>query len=64
MRGCPGPGDQAASRVQSSYARANRGPASGSCSLARDPGMLSGRLGLMPPGVVDPPYSAREGISQ
>ena len=25
---------------------------------------LSGRLGLMPPGVVDPPTSAREGISQ
>ena len=25
---------------------------------------LSGRLGLMPPGVVDPPASAREGISQ
>ena len=24
---------------------------------------LSGRLGLMPPGVVDPPTSAREGIS-
>ena len=31
------------------------------------PGILdgsSGRLGLMPPGVVDPPTSAREGISQ
>ena len=25
---------------------------------------LSGRLGLMPPGVVDPPTSAREGISR
>ena len=25
---------------------------------------LSGRLGLMPPGIVDPPTSAREGISQ
>ena len=25
---------------------------------------LSGRLGLMPPGVVDPPASAREGESQ
>ena len=25
---------------------------------------LSGRLGLMPPGVVDPPTSAREGMSQ
>ena len=25
---------------------------------------LSGRLGLMPPGVVDPPTSAREGVSQ
>ena len=25
---------------------------------------LSGRLGLMPPGVVDPPISAREGVSQ
>ena len=24
---------------------------------------LSGRLGLMPPGVVDPPTSAREGVS-
>ena len=24
---------------------------------------LSGRLGLMPPGVVDPPTLAREGIS-
>ena len=40
MRGHPGPGDRAASRVQSSYARANRGPASGSCSLARDPGRV------------------------
>ena len=25
---------------------------------------LSGRLGMMPPGVVDPPTSAREGVSQ
>ena len=25
---------------------------------------LSGRLGLMPPGVVDPSTSAREGVSQ
>ena len=25
---------------------------------------LSGRLGLMPPSVVDPPTSAREGVSQ
>ena len=25
---------------------------------------LSGRLGLMPPGVVDPPTSAREGVSR
>ena len=25
---------------------------------------LSGRLGLMPPGVVDPPTSAREGVFQ
>ena len=25
---------------------------------------LSGRLGLMPPGVVDPPTSAREGMSR
>ena len=25
---------------------------------------LSGRLGLMPPGVVDLPISAREGVSQ
>ena len=24
---------------------------------------LSGRLGLMPPGVADPPTSAREGVS-
>ena len=27
-------------------------------------GRLSGRLGLMPPGVVDPPTSAREGVSR
>ena len=25
---------------------------------------LSGRLGLMPPGVADPPTSAREGVSR
>ena len=25
---------------------------------------LTGRLGLMPPGVVDPPTSARAGVSQ
>ena len=25
---------------------------------------LSGRLSLMPPGLVDPPISAREGVSQ
>ena len=64
MRGHPCPGDRAASHVQSSYARASHGPASGSYFLPRDPGRLSGRLGLMPPGVVDPPTSAREGISQ
>ena len=26
--------------------------------------MLSGRLSMMPPGVVDQPTSAREGVSQ
>ena len=39
-RGHPGPGDQGASHVQSSYARASRGPASGSYSLPRDPGQV------------------------
>ena len=38
MRGRPGPGDRGTGRVQSSYARASRGPASGSYSLPRDPG--------------------------
>ena len=40
MRGHPGPGDQGASCVQSSYARASHGPAPGSYSLPRDPGWV------------------------
>ena len=46
MGGHPGPGDQAASRVQLSYARASRGPASGSYSLPRDPGWVVWEAGL------------------
>ena len=40
MRDHPCPGDQAARSVQSSCADAIRGPACGSCSLARDPGQV------------------------
>ena len=40
MRGHPGPWDRGASRVQSSYARASRGPASRSYSLPRNPGWV------------------------
>ena len=40
IRDHPCPRDRAASRVQSSYARASRGPTSGSYSLPRDPGRV------------------------
>ena len=63
MRDHPCPGDRAARSVNRVV-----------LALAMDqpveavllPGILdglSGRLGLMPPGVVDPPISAREGVS-
>ena len=39
-RSHPGPWDPGASRVQASYARASRGPASGSYFLPRDPGRV------------------------
>ena len=63
-RSRPGPWDPGASCVQSHYARASHGPASGSYFFPGILDGLSGRLGLMPQGVVDPPTSAREGMSR
>ena len=63
MRDHPHPGNRATRGVQLNCAGAIHGPAYGSCSSAWDPGRVSGRLSLTSPGVVNPPTSAREGIS-
>ena len=47
-----------------SYGRTSYGPASRGYFLPRHPGRLTGRLSLTPPGVVDPPTSARAGMSR
>ena len=50
--------------IQPDYAHLGCGAAYGGSPSARDLDGLSGRLGMPTPGVVNPPISAREGVSQ
>ena len=63
MRSHPGPWNPRACRVPASYARAGVDQPLEAIFFTGILNRLTGGLSLMPPGVVDPPTSARVGMS-